>query len=170
MEFVGVWFHNLRPRTRGAVRYVAAAVFTIAFLAGYLLTFGAGFPYLVGLFPVIVCAVLLCTGSGLLSLVLTVAYISRYEAKPQSMLVHSLALLFLVVEGLIVIWIAERRRKAQTQLAAALRQRSRELQALQKAHGRLSHAARSQGQSIEELKKSNKVMLDTLERILDTPS
>ena len=163
------WLNQLPPGMRTALRYAGAVVFTAAFLVCYKLVFGSGHPYLVGLFPVILCAIFLRVGPGVLSLVITAVFIDRYEARGESTLTHSLALVLLFAEGFILIWIAAKRRSARIRLAEALRRRSGELKQLQTAYDRLSEAARDRDQSNEQLKRSNKLMLDTLERILEKP-
>lgn len=149
-----------------ALRYAAALLLTLAFLTLYTLIFGSGHPYLVGLFPVILCAVFLRGGPGLVSLVITAAFINRYEAHSESIVTHTLAVVLFLAEGLAVIWIAEKRRLAQLHLAEALRRRDQELKELQIAHDKLTDTATNHDQSIEKLKRSNELMLDTLERIL----
>ena len=163
------WLDKLQPSMMTALRYAAAVALTVGFLVLYKLIFGSGHPYLVGLFPVILCAVFLREGPSVVSLVLTAVFIDRYEAKDEDALIQGLGLVLVFAEGFIVIWIAAKRRHARARLAEALRRRSGELKELQTAYDELSEADRRRDLSNEQLKRSNKLMLDTLERILDRP-
>lgn len=139
---------------------------TLLVLMAYRYFIGSGHPYLVGLFPVFLAAILLGTIPASVSLALTIVFILTFEDQSHQLSSRLFYSLIFVVEGAVVIWIIASWRRVRAQLAATLARRSRELAQLQQAHDKLKRETGESNRSLDQLRKTNHIMLDTLERIL----
>lgn len=159
------WYGRLPQRTATTVRYTLGVVTTVAFLAVYNVLVQPKHSYLIGLFPVIASAVLAGVGPALASLIITSVYID-YVITPPPNHGHGFIVLFFL-EGLIVLWMVRQRQEARKRLAQNLENRESELGSLRKMHDQLVKESAHRHQSIAMLQESNRIMIDTLERILD---
>jgi DNA repair protein RadC len=80
---------------------------------------------------------------------------------------HSLFTFLYLAEGLIVLWIYRQRQQARARLASALLKREDELGKLQKVHDELVATSGEGERTANQLRESNRIMLETLDRILE---
>ena len=142
LNFLMEWFDNLPNRVRQAAPFAVALLFTLAIIACYKTFIGSHHPYLVGLFPVMICSLFLRAAPSLVSLVVTAAFINVFDVNPAHLQDQILTTSIFLAEGVIVIWIASSRRKVHLQLLAVLKDRSQELEELETAHYKIAKTER----------------------------
>ncbi len=149
---------HLTRRIRIAVNYFLAVLVTVVMMSSYEILFNSSRSYLVGLFPVIVCSLWLGIGEGIASLLVTMVYFGFLL--PQSPAKQSVLTFLFLLEGAVVLWLAWKREQSA-------RKRERELVNLKKAQAKLLEQGDVDRQTTEQLRQSNQIMLDSLERILE---
>ena len=170
----GTLYNHLREATiaariPGARKLINVAIgvsATLLFLFAYKLIVGQGHPYLIGLFPVVLIAIFFEAITAVISLTLTAIFILAFEAHSQTIWSRGIYTLVFILESSVAIWVIASRKRTRIQLARTLEQRNHELDQLQKAHDKLAHETSQNHQSVEELRNSNRIMLETLERII----
>jgi len=139
---------------------------TLLFLFAYKLLAGQGHPYLIGLFPVVLIAIFFEAITAVISLILTALFILVIETHSQTTWSRVIYTLVFILESSAVIWVIASRKRTRIQLAQTLEQRNHELDQLQRAHDKLERETSQHNQSVDELRNSNRIMLETLERII----
>lgn len=140
---------------------------TVLFLVAYKFFVAQGHPYLIGLFPVVLVAIFLDTLATIISLALTTVFIFVFEDYSQALWSRVLYSLVFILESSVVLWVIASRKHARYQLAQTLAQRNHEFNQLQKAHDKLARETTQHDKSIDDLRNSNRIMLETLERIIN---
>ena len=161
------FFRRLPPPAKTAGRVIAALILTYIPIAAYNAIFQTSHPYLIALYPVIVCALLLGFWPGMIALGASALYFGHVllqAAEPGEQLVM---MVIFLMEGITVLWLVHVRRQAAIRLGMAMIQTELELVKIRRAYKHLTSQEKRVNLSAGQLRESNRIMIDTLERILD---